>query len=291
MRPGDSTPCLPHVYRGAIPSLVIHSPPTGEHMGPEDVLFAAFSSELEKIAEASERAKELGAGVTAAAVVRRADRHIWDATMPALERSMRKEKGMKWYVPPSRLRKGNLAKAMGIDGPVVWLPGTGSHAGLGHKSDGARLTLVTSPYGSDVLAHELGHASNYQNKLLRFIQAGRPHQRTAIAAASAAALLVDPESPAAAAPVLLGVAPTAGVALEEALASLKGLRGLKRIGASDAAVRAYRKRMTKAWLSYAYPVPALAAVPAAILGARRLVRGAGRRKKAAKTPPLTTSRV
>ena len=254
-------------------------------MGPEDVLFAAFSSELEKIAEASERAKELGAGVTAAAVVRRADRHIWDATMPALERSMRKEKGMKWYVPPSRLRKGNLAKAMGIDGPVVWLPGTGSHAGLGHKSDGARLTLVTSPYGSDVLAHELGHASNYQNKLLRFIQAGRPHQRTAIAAASAAALLVDPESPAAAAPVLLGVAPTAGVALEEALASLKGLRGLKRIGASDAAVRAYRKRMTKAWLSYAYPVPALAAVPAAILGARRLVRGAGRRKKAAKTPP------
>jgi hypothetical protein len=107
--------------------------------------------------------------------------------------------------------------------------------------------ILASPHGQEFLAHELGHAS------MGRVRAAIGKLRIPLAGAGLlgglAALGSDDNRVSKVAPWITaaGYAPTLG---EEALASIKGYRGMKSLGASPEVLRAARSNLTKAFGTY-----------------------------------------
>jgi|GEM_PF-5520763 len=134
------------------------------------------------------------------------------------------------------------------------------------------VSLAPAMAGSHIGAHELGHAAFGASRLGRVTRALRmPASLGAGIGSAVAASYGDPEGSTSkyVAPAL-GVAASAPILGEEAAASIKAIKGMRRAGYNKAAIKAGKKQLAKAFGTYGLGLGLpLAAAPFIIRGIKK----------------------
>lgn len=142
----------------------------------------------------------------------------------------------------------------------------------------AGISIVPEHAGRHVGAHELGHAAfgaSLPGKIHKFTKARMVGPMAGLIGSAYLAGTGDPDSAKAKwlapAVALAGLSPVLG---EEAIASIKGYRAMKALGASAQELKHARRQLAKAWGTYgALMTPMMLGAPLAIRAVRKYQRG------------------
>jgi hypothetical protein len=241
-------------------------------MTPEEMLFAGFEDELEKLAANPFKGMVAKAKSRAGSAIKK----IKDDPEKFLEDAYFKHVATKDRAGRNIPRRGVLSKPTESEKAFMTRKRTRhlkSEMGVGktrvnlnadrrnafflpkdvptprHFPISGRANSVTSPARSSVIAHELGHASNKKGKIMGKLQAARIAQNPSKGVADTLAKMA-PHTRAGRAASKLTAAGHVPTLVEEAAATVKGYRGLKRVGAPKSVRRAYVKNTAKGYGSY-----------------------------------------